>query len=508
MNDLRPHQARSPDEVHPEDHKTLTGIGADLFGRRMLYAVVWSLQLVTGAVVSPLLAYTLAPDQFGLVASALALHQLLNVLTVFGLDQAITVQNAEDGHSESGRGLLTTGIATTTLSSLVLGFTAVLWGPALGFGGHASLVLAVVLWTAPGAAVQMMLALLSSQDRLRSFGILCILGTVGAQFCGFGLLLLGHKSATTYAWGLVASQYLAMVIGLLVARPRLAGLLDIRTSIRAVRFGMVLTLSSLSGFVLNAGDRVIIQRQRGPTETGRYQIAYTVGYVVVFLIMFTTQAWTPQIAAIRNEAHRLYMVAVSRDLVYRLLGPSILGITLATPVVLRIVAPSEYRPSSLLIVVYFVALSAFPVAASGATRLALISARRARPLALAAAAAAIFNIGMNLALVPWLSITGSAIATVLAFGAQVLIQRFALRRSQRIRRSPRMLTVESLFLCGIGALSTLLPQTTTLNVVRLGVALACLPWVWIRLQKARKLPLGNTNLGQDTGRLEPIPGAS
>ena len=81
------------------------------------------------------------------------------------------------------------------------------------------------------------------------------------------------------------SQFAAMALGLAFTRPALTGLFDRALIGRAVRLGAPLALSTLLVFVLNAGDRLIIQRLLGPEEVGRYQVAYVVGYVVVLLVV-------------------------------------------------------------------------------------------------------------------------------------------------------------------------------------------------------------------------------
>ena len=80
---------------------------SDLFGRGLLYVVVWSLQIVSATLVSPVLAYLLGPSEFGQLASAIALHQVLIILAVLGLDEALVQQRAEDGDDRTARGLVT-----------------------------------------------------------------------------------------------------------------------------------------------------------------------------------------------------------------------------------------------------------------------------------------------------------------------------------------------------------------------------------------------------------------
>jgi len=56
--------------------------GTDLFGRGMIYVVVWSMQLAVGTLVSPVLAHLIPMAGFGALSAAIALFQLLIVFTV------------------------------------------------------------------------------------------------------------------------------------------------------------------------------------------------------------------------------------------------------------------------------------------------------------------------------------------------------------------------------------------------------------------------------------------
>jgi O-antigen/teichoic acid export membrane protein len=456
-----------------------------LFGRGLVYVVVLSLQLVVGTVVSPVLAHLLGPADFGALASAIALHQILSVVALLGIDQALVLQRAEDATARSARGLVTVAIAISLLVSLASVLTVPLWSGALGFAHYPGLVVAVVLWTFPAAGVQAVLALLLAEDRIRAFSLVSIIAAVGGQLVGIALLLAVHNDATTYAWGGVVSQFLAMFVGVLVTRPRLRGLLDWGVTRRAIRLGVPLALGGLAYFVLTAGDRVIIQRELGASAVGRYQVAYIVGSVVILLLTFLSSAWTPRFAALPTEAARSSLARESRDELYRLLVPSIIGITLAAPIALRVVAPASFAPSSLALVVFIVALSAFPVAASAASGQLLITLRRGKTIGLIAGVAALANIALNLLLVPTLGILGAAIATLIAYALLAIAQARTLPRTAAWRRPPVTLILAVAVAIGLSAASLLLPQSLAWNIGRLVVAVACLPWFLVRLRHAR-----------------------
>lgn len=475
--------------THPsEASDTPKSENSKLFGRGLLYVVIWSLQLVAGTIVSPILAHLLGPAEFGALASAIALHQVLSVFALLGLDQALILQRTADKDASAARSLVSVGIALSLVVSIVFAATSPLWRDALGFGGHPTLVYAVILWTAPAAAVQVMLALLLTEDRIRPFAVMSALAAVGGQVAGIVLLLAVHVDATTYAFGAVGSQFAAMLIGIIVVRPRLRGMFDREVLSRAIRLGAPLAIGGLAYFVLNAGDRVIIQSLLGTAEVGRYQVAYVVGSVVVLLLTFTSSAWSPRFAALKDINERYALAALSRDTLYRLLSPMLVGITLAAPMALSIVAPPSFRPESLAIVVFLVALSAFPVAASGATGRILITLRRGKTLGLISCTAALVNIGLNLLLVPRIGIQGSALATLISYLLLAVLQQVSMPKQPKWRGPSFRLLARVAFPIALAGLTLLLPQTLDWNIGRLIVAVACLPWFLINLKRARKGP--------------------
>ena len=244
--------------------------------------------------------------------------------------------------------------------------------------------------------------------------------------------------------------------------------------------------TGLSLFVLNAGDRFVLKRIAGDAEVGRYQIAYVLGFVAVQIIGMTANSWTPRFAAVRDKALRWKIIGSSRDSVFLLFGPIVLGVTLAAPVVLRVVVPSTFQPETLLVVTYLVVISGFPVAASGATSKMLVTSRRARPLAVWATVAAVLNVGLNLLLVPPFGVAGAAGATFLAYGAQAVGLRLSVGDREHWPKTPPRILAQAVVVIAVGAVTTVLPQDTPWNIARFVLALACLPWCWVQWQRARR----------------------
>jgi O-antigen/teichoic acid export membrane protein len=479
---------------------------SSLFGRDLLYVGVLGVQLLSAVVVSPILAYLLPPDQFGQLSSAIALHQVLVILAVMGLDQSLVLVRAEEGGDVPARSLLGVGLLGAVLLTVVAFVTQPLWGPALGFVRDSRILVLTVAWTPFAAGLLLISAMLLSQDRLKAFAAVNILAGVGGQVVGLSILVVGGaRDAGHYAWGNLVALCATVVIGLLLVRPRWRGITDVGVTRRGLQLGIPLMISGLAIYVLNAGDRLVILRLLGPAEAGRYQIAYTIGNVAVLLLGMTDGAWLPRIAAVRDQVRRSQVVAGARNGLLKLMLPVLLGITLGAPLGLRIVAPADYRPGELLPVVFTVALAGFPVLIGIASHWVLVTLGRTRNLAVSAIVAAAANLALNLVLVPVWGLVGAAASTTVAFAVQALGHQLALPAGVRIPRTPLRLALAVAGTVAVSASTLLLPDTPGWIGARFGLAVACLPWLLFQLRSARggpapeAVPSGGNDRGGDVG---------
>ena len=112
---------------------------------------------------------------------------------------------------------------------------------------------------------------------------------------------------------------------------------------------------------------------------------------------------------------RSRLLASSRDMMNLLLIPVVCGLAAGAPVVLRVWVPKSFHPAQLTPIVAIVAICTFPFAQFTANLRALMSEGKTGRAAVATLVAAAVNIGLNVLMVPFLGITGSAVATVLSY---------------------------------------------------------------------------------------------
>lgn len=309
----------------PDDHV------AQLFGRDSLYMLMWAVQIIGAAVLTPVTTRVLGLSSFGTVTSANAIMQVLFVFAGLGLQTAVQREYSARANPRGARQLVLAAFVVIVVVSALTWCTTGLWGRAL-----------------------------QMTDDLPA-----------------------------------AAEFLAALLGLALAPPALLRLSDRAVLIRALSFALPLVPSALSSFVLSTSDRLVIGAALGSEEVARYQVAYNIGSMPMLLLWILHSAWMPRFFAITGEGERRTVLAESRDALYRLLIPILIGFACGAPLVLRVWAPSSYRPDSLLLLLCIVLITAIPSAGQPAATRALTADGRTVAIAVVTILAAVLNVAFD-----------------------------------------------------------------------------------------------------------------
>jgi O-antigen/teichoic acid export membrane protein len=452
-----------------------------LFGRDSLYMVIWAIQLVGAALLTPVITRVMGTGEFGSVAAANAVMQVLFVLAGLGLSTAIQRQYAGSDGPAHARRLLTLALVTALVITVLADATGSLWSAYLGFESYEGAVRLAVLWAGASAVTNSALALLRSKDRLLAFSCVSLLQSVVAEGASLALVATVRPTATMFLLGQLMMQLLALGLALLYVPPLLLRRSDKGLARAALIYGLPLVPALLSTFVLASVDRFIIQDQLGAVEVARYQVAYNIGAMPLLLIGVLNAAWLPRIFALDEKRERAEVLAASRDALYSLLIPVVVGLSVASPLLLRIWAPAEYRPDDLLLVTACVIAAVLPYTAGITASRALLAHGETRWMASATLIAAVVNVALNVVLVPLHGLLGSALATFLAY---CLLQRLLVTRAQSVAPIKRTPATRVLGLVGAGLaalIAAAMPTNEMFLALRSVAVLACLAWFTSRL---------------------------
>ncbi|MBT8208664.1 MAG: oligosaccharide flippase family protein [Acidimicrobiia bacterium] len=443
-----------------------------LFGRGAIYTVALAAQLSAGLITLPLLTRLLDPEQFGVVAAATVIRQILTVVVGLGVPAAISrfAFDAEDGRGRA-RALLTTVVAFSIVGAALAEVTGPLWSSMFADLQYGS-ALRIANWSAvPVVAGLGVLAMLRAEDRAGWFVTVALISTVASQLAGLGALALFDRTAEWYLGGLTVGYAAAALVGLALYRPTLRGLSD-RTLIRqALVYGSPTVLHALALHVITGGDRVVLERLDSLEAVARYHVAYLIGGLSLALVGALNNAWGPLIFGAAPES-RWSVLAATSSVVMRLTAAVVGGIALAAPIGLALGAPDTYASDELVPVVAVVALASIPFTWYIANVHIIYQVGKTGVLAVVTPLVAAVNIVANFALIPRFGILGAAYATVGSY----MLQSWLIQRSSKRLANVEWETTPLLLAAGGGsalaALGALLPTDGVWLAIRLLGALA------------------------------------
>jgi O-antigen/teichoic acid export membrane protein len=326
-----------------------------------------------------------------------------------------------------------------SLATLVLGSAGAIATLAIGLllrdealGGASSTSVVLAAATVPfTVAAQLATALMLRRGRTRFYGWVGAVVAVGQ----FALLLVASVTGwldpqQALAINLVAiAASAAILVGAIgrelgwgSLRPRVPGTL----AARALRLGLVLHPSSIALFLNLRIDLLLVGVLLTAHQAGLYSLATVLGELV-FVV-----AQTIALAALRHQTHLADDAAVDYtvDFIRQTFGLTIALVLMclagAYPFI-TLVYGAEWTgtvaPFMLL------SLAAAGLAVEGPARGLLFRVARPRDISLAASAAALINLGLNLVLIPPLGISGAALASVCSYWFAAAAMLLLLRQS-------------------------------------------------------------------------------
>jgi O-antigen/teichoic acid export membrane protein len=306
-----------------------------------------------------------------------------------------------------------------------------------------------------------------------------------------------RPTATMFVLAQLSVQTVAAVLALCLAPPKLVRLCDRRLIRDALVYALPLIPAMLCTFTLSSADRLIIQADLGPTAVARYQIAYNVGDMPMLLLGVLTTVWMPRIFALEAATERAAVLNASRDALYRLLTPVVIGLSVGSPLVLRLWAPASYRPDDLLFVTALVIVTVIPFTAGLAARRGLLAEGRTATIAAATGVAAITNIILNLILVPRYELMGAAAATFLAYAVLhgLLLLRAGVPRMQPSSSRPLLMVAVAAL---VALLAAALPTSNSYLVLRGVFVVASVAWfvrILVQITSRRPAQSGRSAIG-------------
>jgi O-antigen/teichoic acid export membrane protein len=384
-----------------------------------VYGIGGLVSRVLAVLLLPLYTHYLTRADYGRVETLTAASTVMVIVLRMGISSAF-FRFYFDSSDEAHRVLV---VRTCFWFTMVMATAGLLLGEIfapqiadfLRLGPHADLVRAAAVGLWAQMNYEQLTSLFRVEERSLQFvyaSLANILVTVAATI----LLVVVHRG---HALGVVIGNFigtLSVYLVLLGYRRYQLGLQFDRHLLRQMnRFGLPLVPSALALWAINFIDRIFVAAYKGPGEVGVYSVAVRISSAVVFLMIAFRTAWPAFAYSIEDdrEARRTYAFVLTY--VVLVLSWVSLGLGALAPwLVDLLTAPAFHRASKAVALLAFAgtAYAGYVVLAIGSGR-----ARKTQLNWVITGAAAVVNVGLNVALIPPYGMVGAAVSTLASYVA-------------------------------------------------------------------------------------------
>ncbi len=390
------------------------------------YFTAHALLIVAGLVSMPVTTRLLPKEEYGLLSLVFATVSILAVVGTLGFGEAtVRLYTERRTHGPEALRILCDsmlgGSLALSLLVAVVTVTAAAWIVEPSRPTYAR----CLQWSAVLVVIRVISGVLyqiyRAQERAFAHAaarVLCRYGTIAVAIT---LLLLSERSAFTVIVATVIVEAIVAGVRLfdlarrgVISRPRLAPPI----LAAATRYGLPLALAGSARFLLDSGDRFLIERFLGLNAVANYSVPYDLAQrladglfapagLAVMPILF--RLWASEGRAVTSQFASTvltYMVSIAIPVaaLYLMFNQEIIVL----------LASGKYRESARLspLILPGVLLSSMSfIAAAGLT-----VGRKTGVLALNVCSAAVLNLALNLLLIPVWGLSGAAVATTVAYG--------------------------------------------------------------------------------------------
>jgi len=391
-----------------------------LIRHTLIYGSGYVTMALVSAILIPVYTHHLTPSAFGLLALMLVLYGLMKQVYDLGFTNSVA-RFFFDCKGDRADDDLRRMRSTSTLFLVLYGgvLTASLWVFAgdwahilTGDGTNANLVriVAVTLYAETLAIVPLTLIRMQERSTLYvSITVVRLIATVVLSVIFVAALSWGVRGALL-ANAISAGAVLVLLfpeIRLALIRMPSAPLLR-----QMLSFGLPFFPVLLSGWFIDASDRYLLELFRTTAEVGYYSLAYRVAMIMSIAVAAFSMGWAPLRYQIyeRPDAPDMYR----RLTTYYVIAASLLGVALSVFArdIVRLIAPPSYAPAAGVVPILTLAYALWGLYLIMITGMGVT--KRTGPMAWIAGAAAAFNLGVNMVVIPRWGMLAAAVTTALA----------------------------------------------------------------------------------------------
>ena len=457
-------------EPEPTSSETPRSASRQVLGRGSIYTLATAAPALSGTLILPVTTRVLSQEAYGFVSVCLVVIQFGAILAASGLGISITRHALlERSALEGARGLVFASIGTAGLVTLVAVTTGRWWGElATGQRWSAALAVAVLAAGASGLVTNIQ-AYLRSVDRAWTYVLLASGGTLIGPALGILAISVFGPRALGYVSGLAFAYAGAAVVGLVVVAKSGTLHFNLREMRSALRIGLPIIPHQLS-VSLALGSMILITSHRLGLESGaRLQVALFVGMIPTVVTASLNNAWVPVIMRAAPEERIATLSATSKDVGW-IAAAGAAGVSVLSPWILTIAAPSSYGISELVPVVGLASVVAILSVLYLANSHLIYIAGKTSGFAVITPLSVACGVATALVLVGRWGLLGAAMGYVVTYAVLATLTGFMCRRVSDTFWNPLPLWGPVVFAVAGGIVGAFLPDGVIGVAARIGAA--------------------------------------
>ena len=368
----------------------------------------------------PLYTRIFTPEDYGIWSFVVTAVGLLGAILILGGDSAYARFFFESKSEEEKQLVTSTWFGFLALWSVVMiGLCTPLIGlfSLWSFGtSRYALLFTLTLLAAPLTLINTMCGqALRNRFQARLFAIMNVVTTLlSVGFSLFGAVVL-ELGLTGVLGGALFAALVILPVRLWTVRDLLRPVFSWRALRNLLAFGVPLVPSSLAYWVFAGSDRILLGKLSTLEQVGLYSVANQVTGVLGLFNGALGQAWSPHAVRLYEEQRESAPAVFGRVMTYILAGFGFLsvGITTFAREALMVLSTPPFYMARLAIgplALAFVAYASIQVTAAG-----ISLTKKTHYFALFSWAAALFNVGVNMLLIPIWGMMAASFTTLAAY---------------------------------------------------------------------------------------------
>lgn len=386
-----------------------------------VYGAVSVLTSLGAALLVPLITKTLGAHDYGIWAQVQATISLAIGFAGLGLPFALSRFLAgETDRKAMADGFYSSAIAAALFGLAISAALVALAGPVarVFFAGATQIVritgLIILFWSLD----LMFLSFFRARSQMKRYGIFTAAVTYGEIVLIAFFVLTGHTITSAVLVVLLVTAAILPVLFLYVRSQIGLRWPDFSRLKEYVSFGLPTIIGNMANWAVTLSDRYVIQYYLGAAAVGTYSAAYSLAIVpglLAGIIGFVLPATLSRLYDGRKMDEVKNILSYSLKYFLAVAIPFVFGAAVIGQPVLQLFSTAQIATEGHFIVPIVAMGNLLSGAYLGIIDLALILARKTRPLAFVWIVAAVVNLGLNIALVPHWGILGAAVTSLFSY---------------------------------------------------------------------------------------------